>query len=288
MLALGGMALGMILPSAAATVSLRPWGADAVRLQFCAGACSDLLPGALGSAAPSASGSASSAAATTATATTVTSGNLACVVDGEGSAARVTCRRVDDGKVLLRQTNLTLPTLPGGPPPVGPPPPPPPRVPVPANICTNVDASTDQVGGTVIGSIKDQTDAECCAACVKNPACGAWVTGKKHTPVGPNGCFLISGATGKVGKSDRTAGFVRNDTKGGGGGGLGGSVSFDFSPSAQHVFGMGQTSQCRHWRSAPPLALTPPLVLTSYHRSDGNVSRIFNSPPSLRARVTLV
>jgi hypothetical protein len=98
--------------AAAATVSLRPWGSDAIRLQFCSGECSDQLPGAL-STTPPASSSSKQPAVGTATptpATTVTtSGNLACVVDGEGGAARVTCHRVDDGKVLLRQTSLTMP-----------------------------------------------------------------------------------------------------------------------------------------------------------------------------------
>eukprot|EP01050_Picozoa_sp_SAG11_P011091 SAG11_NODE_1151_length_5668_cov_6.748070_1_plen_330_part_00 len=94
-----------------ATVSLRPWGADAIRLQFCSGTCSDQLPGALSTTPPTGSSTVAAAgiAASAAASAVVTSGNLACAVDGEASAARVTCHRVDDGKVLLRQTSLTLP-----------------------------------------------------------------------------------------------------------------------------------------------------------------------------------
>ena len=88
------------VPTADAETSLRPWGSNAVRVQFCTGKCSDIHPGALeGQAPPSA----------------LTS-NIACSVDAsaQGAAARlVTCSRVDDGKVILRQTALTLPNANG-------------------------------------------------------------------------------------------------------------------------------------------------------------------------------
>ena len=93
------------------TVVIRPWGANAIRVQICAGACDDALPGALGPSAPASvaqeapqpdkkrqqsEGRGSS---------TTTSGNLAC---SRGSDGVLSFSRVDDGKLLLRSSGATV------------------------------------------------------------------------------------------------------------------------------------------------------------------------------------
>ena len=92
-----------------------------LRVQVCAGACDDSLPGALGTDPPPTSHSRSEAAAAAEAAVTmatlfadperrsplssVTNGNLkATMEDG-----MLVFARVDDGKVLLRQTHGTVP-----------------------------------------------------------------------------------------------------------------------------------------------------------------------------------
>ena len=41
----------------------------------------------------------------------------------------------------------------------------------------------DQTGGRVLGSLRNKTNAECCAACIANNDCDVWITGEKETPV---------------------------------------------------------------------------------------------------------
>jgi alpha-D-xyloside xylohydrolase len=104
------MPLGLILLAAsssshaAPTVKIRPWGADAIRVQFCAGPCDDALPGALGQhhspgAALQLPGSSSSTHP-------VVSGNLKATTDASGM---LTFTRIDDGAVLLKQSALLVP-----------------------------------------------------------------------------------------------------------------------------------------------------------------------------------
>lgn len=93
------------------TVVIRPWGANAIRVQICAGACDDALPGALGPSAPASVAqeapqpdkerqqSEGRGSATT------TSGNLAC---SRGSDGVLSFSRVDDGKLLLRSSGATV------------------------------------------------------------------------------------------------------------------------------------------------------------------------------------
>ena len=119
------MALAALLVAVAApaATTVRPWGDNAIRVQFCAGACSDTLSGALGAAPPATaaddaapaqqqalgSGSPSSAAPAQQQAlgggSPVVSGNLKAALDGKGML-RFT--RVDDGAALLAQTALSL------------------------------------------------------------------------------------------------------------------------------------------------------------------------------------
>ena len=91
------------------TVLVRPWGDHAIRVQMCAGVCSDALPGALGvTPPPSGSGAAQTTQTTLANGDAVTtSGNLACTV--KQATGLIACSRVDDSKVLLTQTRATNP-----------------------------------------------------------------------------------------------------------------------------------------------------------------------------------
>eukprot|EP01051_Picozoa_sp_SAG22_P006265 SAG22_NODE_404_length_11005_cov_8.751788_2_plen_191_part_00 len=90
---------------------VRPWGANAIRVQICAGDCDDGLPGALETTAPTAAGGAAAAIAshrTLANGDGVTaSGNLACKLTAAGNS--LSFSRVEDGKLLLTQTALTPP-----------------------------------------------------------------------------------------------------------------------------------------------------------------------------------
>ena len=103
------------------TVSVRAWGKDAIRVQICAGLCSDILPGALATTPPTepepepepererepkrdrASPHQTSGNRDEVT----TSGNLACTMK-QGSKMLV-FTRVDDAKVLLTQTGRSNP-----------------------------------------------------------------------------------------------------------------------------------------------------------------------------------
>eukprot|EP01051_Picozoa_sp_SAG22_P001240 SAG22_NODE_47_length_24699_cov_13.602317_5_plen_463_part_00 len=149
------------------------------------------LPGALvdthcGPASPGVKLAAGGAAAT--------NGNLKLALSAAGA---LQATAVDTGKVLFSaQVAFSVPK--------GNPPPPPAD---PAS-CAAAKEGMDQTGGKVVGSVKDLTPAACCAACLENPECDAWVTGA-DTPVGKDGCFFVSNPTGTVKKLGRTMGMVR-------------------------------------------------------------------------------
>jgi hypothetical protein len=102
--------------SAGPTVSVRPWGENALRVMVCADECSDDLPGALDKVAPGdgelrgalavAAVADTAAVGATAGAGPVTSGNLQATTTADGM---LEFSRVDDGAVLLRQTAQVVP-----------------------------------------------------------------------------------------------------------------------------------------------------------------------------------
>jgi alpha-D-xyloside xylohydrolase len=107
------MAMLLVLLAAAAatvsagpTVSVRPWGENALRVMVCADACSDDLPGALDKVAPGDTALDTAAVGATAGAGPVTSGNLKATTTAD---VMLEFSRVDDGAVLLRQTAQLVP-----------------------------------------------------------------------------------------------------------------------------------------------------------------------------------
>ena len=101
-----------VVQASDATVVIRPWGMNAIRVQICADVCDDALPGALGTSAPGASTSAQEARGLEEqrqfngrTSATTRSGNLECSHENDGS---LSFSRVDDSKLLLR-TMMTHP-----------------------------------------------------------------------------------------------------------------------------------------------------------------------------------
>ena len=81
------MALAALLAAVAApaATTVRPWGDNAIRVQFCAGACSDTLSGALGAAPPAtAADDAAKAQQQALGRRPVVSGNLKAALDGKG------------------------------------------------------------------------------------------------------------------------------------------------------------------------------------------------------------
>lgn len=89
--------------SPSSTTRVRAWGANAIRIQFCAGECDDTLPGALSTTPP-----AGQDRPRTNSRGAIASGNLECAVEEHGSVS-VACRRVSDDLVLLRTVALTVP-----------------------------------------------------------------------------------------------------------------------------------------------------------------------------------
>lgn len=98
------------------TLRLRPWGENAIRMQVCRGECDDTLPGALGASPPGADSADRVQAAAhihaysldgAITVSPVVNGNIRAVVDVNNL---VTFVRVSDSKVLLKQTDLVVPS----------------------------------------------------------------------------------------------------------------------------------------------------------------------------------
>ena len=106
--------LSMLIPLAAAsmTTTVRPWGKDTLRVQICAGPCSDDLPSALNGDPPPAGNDDAWATHAPGPSRTsrlpITNGNLRYDTTASGEM-RFT--RVDDEAVLLQQTGpLVVPT----------------------------------------------------------------------------------------------------------------------------------------------------------------------------------
>jgi hypothetical protein len=271
----------MVLPlavltvvAAAAGVTVTPWCANSVRVQVTdeapdtpgvAARRSELrqalaseglpeLPGALinkcGPGAP----------AMLAESSPVTNGNIKV----SASAGSIVVQAKDTGKTLFTaKITFTTPS----------PPPPPSPVPVPAGICAKAEPNTDQVGGKVIGSLRNKTVAECCAACVANPECDAWIQGQQRTPVGPNGCFFVSSPMGTKSATDRVVGFVRNSSRSGGGSAPipGGFKSLEIAMSAgdpsERIYGLGQGN----WTGLAGCASGRPQVVVPLERNGQTV-----------------
>lgn len=88
-----------------------------------------------------------------------------------------------------------------------PPPPSPPPPTTPAELCSKVLNGTDQTGGAMLAKVPFTSDADCCAACIRNSSCDAWVV---SAPPDPNReCYLIRGHRGTRPVADRNMGIVR-------------------------------------------------------------------------------
>ena len=99
-----------------------------------------------------------------------------------------------------------------------------PAPPPPSGSCGAITEGHDQTGGRECcgtpvdkkpNGFRGYSAAQCCAACVANSTCDAFVVARAEAPDDPT-CWLIAGAKGSYARSGRSVGFIAG--RGGGGG----------------------------------------------------------------------
>lgn len=191
----------------------------------------------------------------------LTNGNLVVTITGDNM--KVT--RKDNGKTLFTAKTTFTPPKPKPPQPTPKP-----------SVCAAAQVGMDQTGGRVLGSLRNKTNAECCAACIANKDCDVWITGDKVTPVGPHGCFLVQNPTGTKktppGPSFRTMGRVRDNSRTPGGPNTPpGFYAVDFEMEAgdkdERIYGLGQGN----WTCLGGCATGCPQVVVPLERNGQTV-----------------